>query len=109
MNEDIKKIKEKRISVVQAKKAVRKANPSRQYGHGAIEKFVYCSSELIDKYAEIIERSMLVAPGHGKGCRVQKDFVELIFGRMERVLRELETLSDKATQAVLEAEQDEHE
>ena len=77
MNEDIKKIKEKRISDVQAKKAVRKANSKRQYGMVLLKMFVACSTELIDLYAEIIEKSMLVAPGKGKGCRVQRD-VDLI-------------------------------
>jgi|14_taG_2_1085336.scaffolds.fasta_scaffold19117_5 hypothetical protein len=109
MNEDIKQIKEKRISVVQAKKAVRKANPKRQYGYGAIDMFVACSTELIDLYAEIIEKSMLVAPGQGKGCRVQSRDAELIFGRMMNYLNKFENISEKATKAVLEAENDEHE
>jgi len=73
----------KRISVVQAKKAVRKANQDRQYGHGAIGRFVTHSSSLVDLFALMIEKDMVVAPGEGRGCRVQMQHIDATFLKIQ--------------------------
>jgi len=73
----------KRISVVQAKKAVRKANEDRQYGHGAIERFVSHSSSLVDLFALMVEKDMVVSPGEGRGCRVQMQHIDSTFLKVQ--------------------------
>ena len=44
-SEDIKIIREMRVSAVQAKKARKRANPDRQYGDGVYERFRTHASE----------------------------------------------------------------
>ncbi len=75
----------KRISDVQAKKAARKANEGRQYGHGAIGRFVTHSSTLVDLFALMIEKDMAVAPGEGRGCRVQMQHIDTTFLKVQTV------------------------
>jgi len=44
-----------RISELQAKKALRKANPKRQYGYGAVSKFKVSAGKMVDFMALYIE------------------------------------------------------
>jgi len=76
----------KRISEVQAKNAVRKANQDRQYGNGAIGRFVRHSSDLVDLFALIIERDMPVPPGKGRGCRVQTHHIDMAYLKVQTAM-----------------------
>ena len=80
-----------KISELQAKKAVRKANPERQWGnsHGqSLTKFRAKAGELVDLFALYIEQRMPVPPNSGRGCRVQLPHVEMAFGRMYQAMRQ---------------------
>jgi len=85
----IRKNNAKRISDVQAKKAARKANKKRQYGYGAVPRFVTHASALVDLYALYVEKSMKVAPGKGRGCRVQTYHLDIAFATMQSLMNEL--------------------
>lgn len=89
MTETVKRIKPKRISDVQAKKSARAANPKRQYGSGAVGRFVTHASSLVDLYALYVEKSMDVAPGKGRGCRVQTYHLDIAFAKMQSLMNEL--------------------
>jgi len=81
----------KRVSDVQAKKSVRKANPDRQYGNkdgDALAHFATCSGKLMDLLAQYIEDEMKVEPKGGAGCRVQRKDVSDAYGRMYVAIRE---------------------
>ena len=78
----------KRISEVQAKKSVRKANKERQYGQGALPKFITCSSKIVDLFAKFVEQEMTIPAGGGRGCRVQPNHVELCYGKFYQAIRE---------------------
>jgi hypothetical protein len=78
----------KRISVVQAKKSLKKANEDRQYGHGSIDLFINCSADLMDLFAQYLESQMTVPPRKGAGSRVQKLHVELAYGRFYKAMRD---------------------
>jgi len=80
-----------KISELQAKKAVRKANPERQWGnsHGqSLTKFRAKAGELVDLFALYIEQRMPMPPNSGRGCRVQLPHVEMAFGRMYQAMRQ---------------------
>tara|TARA_R100000353_G_scaffold50505_1_gene40051 strand:- start:18346 stop:18870 length:525 start_codon:yes stop_codon:yes gene_type:complete len=80
-----------KISELQAKKAVRKANPERQWGnsHGqSLTKFRAKAGELVDLFALYIEQRMPLPPNSGRGCRVQLPHVEMAFGRMYQAMRQ---------------------
>jgi len=80
-----------KISELQAKKAVRKANPERQWGnsHGqSLTKFRAKAGELVDLFALYIEQRMPLPPNTGRGCRVQLPHVEMAFGRMNQAMRQ---------------------
>ena len=76
----------KRISDVQAKKSARKANTKRQYGYGAVNRFVTHASALVDLFALIVEKDMKVAPGEGRGCRVQTEHLDSSFLKVQTAL-----------------------
>tara|TARA_R100001510_G_C7640014_1_gene197725 strand:+ start:180 stop:701 length:522 start_codon:yes stop_codon:yes gene_type:complete len=80
-----------KISELQAKKAVRKANPERQWGnsHGqSLTKFRAKAGELVDLFALYIEQRMPMPPNSGRGCRVQLPHVEIAFGKMYQAMRQ---------------------
>ena len=78
----------KRVSEYQAKKSVRKANPNRQYGDGAYPRFASCSGQIMDLFALFVEQEMKVPPKGGAGCRVQKEHIDLCFGKFYQAMRE---------------------
>jgi len=78
----------KRISEVQAKKSLKKANGDRQYGAGSVGLFINCSAELMDLFAQYLESQMTVPPKKGAGSRVQRLHVELAYSRFYKALRE---------------------
>lgn len=78
----------KRLSETQAKKSVRKANKDRQYAHGALPKFIGCSSKIVDLFAKYVEQEMKVPAGGGRGCRVKDTHIELCYGKFYQAMRE---------------------
>jgi len=77
-----------RISILQVKKALRKANPDRQYGYGAPEKFRSKASELVDLLALYVETKMVLPPRSGKGCRVQPHHIDEYFVDIQKMMYE---------------------
>lgn len=78
----------KRVSDVQSKKSLRAANEERQYGHNAVPRFGNCAGKIIDLFAQYVEDSMTVPPKGGRGCRVQKEHIDLCFGKFYQAMRE---------------------
>ena len=78
----------KRVSDVQAKKSLRAANEERQYGNNAVPRFGTCAGKIIDLFAQYVEDSMTVPPKGGRGCRVQKEHIDLCFGKFYQAMRE---------------------
>ena len=78
----------KRVSEVQAKISLRKANEERQYGNNAVPRFGTCAGKIIDLFAQYVEDSMTVPPKGGRGCRVQKEHIDLCFGKFYQAMRE---------------------
>ena len=70
-----------KISELQAKKALRNANPKRQYGYGAVSKFKINAGKM--------EQRMPLPPNSGKGCRVQPHHVESYFAEIENAIMKL--------------------
>lgn len=85
----------KRISVVQSKSALRKASKERQYGMNAIERFGSCASGIVDLFAQFCEDSMELPPKSGRGCRMQKEHIELCFGKFYQAMREFMDIEGK--------------
>ena len=54
-----------KISELQAKKALRNANPKRQYGYGAVSKFKINAGKMVDLMAIYIEQLMPLPPNSG--------------------------------------------
>ena len=65
-----------RISEVQAKASVRKANKNRQFEMGSLDRHRKYTSELIDLWSAFIELEMPVAAGEGRGSRVTKEHID---------------------------------
>tara|TARA_R100001463_G_scaffold30575_2_gene69545 strand:- start:3819 stop:4121 length:303 start_codon:yes stop_codon:yes gene_type:complete len=86
--EIIQNIAPKRISELQAKKSLRKANKERSYGSGAVDKYIVCSSKIMDLFAVYIEQEMKVPPRGGRGARVQPEHIDLCFGKFYQSMRE---------------------
>ena len=78
----------KRISEVQAKKSLRSANEDRQYGQGAVPRYIVAGSKIMDLFATFVEQEMTVPPKGGRGCRVQKEHIDLCFGKFYQAMRE---------------------
>lgn len=78
----------RRVSEVQAKISLRTANKDRQYGQGAVPRFGTCSGKIIDLFAQYVEEEMTVPPKGGRGCRVQKEHIDLCFGKFYQAMRE---------------------
>ena len=78
----------KRVSEVQAKISLRKANEERQYGNNAVPRFGNCAGKIIDLFAQFVEDEMTVPPKGGRGCRVQKEHIDLCFGKFYQAMRE---------------------
>ena len=78
----------KRVSDVQSKKSLRAANEERQYGNNAVPRFGTCAGKIIDLFAQYVEDSMTVPPKGGRGCRVQKEHIDLCFGKFYQAMRE---------------------
>ena len=86
--ETIQKIVSKRISEVQAKKSLRSANNERQYGQGAVSRYIVSGSKIMDLFAVFVEQEMKVPPKGGRGCRVQPDHIDNCFGKFYQAMRE---------------------
>lgn len=78
----------KRVSDVQAKISLRAANEERQYGNNAVPRFGTCAGKIIDLFAQYVEDEMKVPPKGGRGCRVQKEHIDLCFGKFYQAMRE---------------------
>ena len=78
----------KRVSDVQSKISLRAANKDRQYGHNAVPRFGNCAGKIIDLFAQYVENNMTVPPRGGRGCRVQKEHIDLCFGKFYQAMRE---------------------
>jgi hypothetical protein len=78
----------KRVSEVQAKKSLRMANEERQYGDKAVPRFGHCAGKIIDLFAQYVEDEMKVPPKGGRGCRVQREHIDLCFGKFYQAMRE---------------------
>ena len=78
-----------RISERQARKSVKKANPERQFGDGAIPRFITHSSNLVDLFAKYIEVKMPLTVNSGSGCRVQTKHVDACYQQMQQKLMEI--------------------
>ena len=78
----------KRESEVQAKISMRKANEERQYGNNAFRRFGTCAGKIIDLFEQYVEDEMTVPPKGGRGCRVQKEHIDLCFGKFYQAMRE---------------------
>lgn len=85
----------KRVSEVQAKISLRKANKDRQYGNNAVPRFASCAGEIIDQFARFVEQEMKVPPKGGRGCRVQKEHIQLCFGKFYQAMNEFILNQDK--------------
>ena len=75
-------IPQKRMSEVQAKKSLRSANQERQYGMGAVPRYITCGSKIMDLFATYVEQEMKVPPKSGRGCRVQPEHIERCVGKV---------------------------
>ena len=82
------KIVVKRISEVQAKKSLRSANKERQYGNGAVPRYIVSGSKIMDLFASFVEEQMKVPAKGGRGCRVQPEHIDLCFGKFYQAMRE---------------------
>lgn len=78
----------RRVSEVQSKISLRKANKDRQYGNGSVSKFGVSAGKIIDLFATYVESEMKVSPNGGRGCRVQKEHIDLCFGKFYQAMRE---------------------
>tara|TARA_R110001592_G_scaffold13564_12_gene61959 strand:- start:1881 stop:2144 length:264 start_codon:yes stop_codon:yes gene_type:complete len=78
----------RRVSEVQAKISLRKANEDRQYGNNAVPRFGTNAGKIIDLFAVYVEQQMKVAPKGGRGCRVQPEHIDLCFGKFYQAMRE---------------------
>ncbi len=78
----------RRISEVQCKKSLRLANKDRQYGNGAVQRFGTQAGTIVDLFAQYVENEMKVPPNGGRGCRVQKEHIDLCFGKFYQAMRE---------------------
>ena len=91
----------KRVSDVQSKKSLRAANEDRQYGHNAVPRFGNCAGKIIDLFAQYVEDSMTVPPKGGRGCRVQKEHIDLCFGKFYQAMREFMDSEQKVQPVVV--------
>tara|TARA_R100000734_G_C3289779_1_gene81784 strand:+ start:15 stop:479 length:465 start_codon:yes stop_codon:yes gene_type:complete len=91
----------KRVSDVQSKVSLRAANEDRQYGHNAVPRFGNCAGKIIDLFAQYVENSMTVPPKGGRGCRVQKEHIDLCFGKFYQAMREFMDSEQKVQPAVV--------
>lgn len=78
-----------KLSLIQVKKALRKANPARQYGHNAPERFRLKAGELIEMMAMYMEVKMPLPPNSGKGCRVQPHHIDAFFSDIQSAMYRL--------------------
>jgi len=92
----------KRVSEVQAKISLRKANEERQYGNNAVPRFGTCAGKIIDLFAQFVEDEMTVPPKGGRGCRVQKEHIDLCFGKFYQAMREFMDSEQKVQTVVKE-------
>ena len=91
----------KRVSDVQSKKSLRAANEDRQYGNNAVPRFGTCAGKIIDLFAQYVENSMTVPPKGGRGCRVQKEHIDLCFGKFYQAMREFMDSEQKVQPVVV--------
>ena len=84
MNEGTEReYQECRIAYQQARKALRLANPKRQYGNHAVDRFRTKASELVDLFAVYVDEQMIREPNTGHGCRVQQGHINMCFIKMK--------------------------
>tara|TARA_R110001606_G_C15329137_1_gene645370 strand:- start:838 stop:1134 length:297 start_codon:yes stop_codon:yes gene_type:complete len=88
-------MKKTRISYVQARNALRKANPNRQYYDQSDVHFQIKCGELIDMFATYVEVRMEVPSNSGRNCGVQKNHIENCFSSIQA------TMTKEITEAVL--------
>jgi len=79
---------ERRLSQLQARKALRKANNKRQYNSNAVGRFRTKTSEIIDLFALFVEEQMIKAPNTGQGCRVTEHHIETANHKLQQVIIE---------------------
>tara|TARA_R100001369_G_scaffold92241_1_gene136370 strand:+ start:1027 stop:1293 length:267 start_codon:yes stop_codon:yes gene_type:complete len=84
-----------RISEVQTKVSIRKANINRSYGNGSIGRFQKYSGDLVDLFAAYVEMQMPLPPNSGRGCRVQPDHIDACWGRFQTSLMQLMLLGEE--------------
>ena len=89
-------MKRTRISEVQAKNALRKANPDRQYSYGSVPKFMTFSGRLVDLFAFHVERRMKKPANSGRGCRVPPEHIEICFAELQSKIYELILQTEKS-------------
>tara|TARA_R100000995_G_C3481338_1_gene124096 strand:- start:1097 stop:1363 length:267 start_codon:yes stop_codon:yes gene_type:complete len=75
-----------RISEVQTKASVRRANKYRQFEMGALGRHRKYASELIDLWSAFIDMNMEVPAGHGRGARVTKKHIDMCWHRFQGTL-----------------------
>lgn len=89
MNEETEReYQENRIPFQQARKALRLANPKRQYANGSVDRFRTKASEIVDLFAVYVDEQMIKAPNTGHGCRVQPSNVQMAFFKMKAEMEE---------------------
>lgn len=77
---------ENRIPYQQARKALRLANPKRQYADGSVDRFRTKASAIIDLFAAYVDNQMIKAPNTGHGCRVTTSHVNMAYLKLEMEL-----------------------
>ena len=55
---------------------------------GAVPRFIGCAGKIVDLFAIFVEQQMTVPPKGGRGCRVQKEHIDLAFGKFYQAMRE---------------------
>tara|TARA_Y100000385_G_C12507100_1_gene389654 strand:- start:98 stop:394 length:297 start_codon:yes stop_codon:yes gene_type:complete len=88
-------MKKTRVAYIQAREALRKANPNRQYYNQADAKFQWKCGEIIDLFAMYVEVKMKVPSNSGRNCGVQPKHIDNCFSDIQTIL------TKEITEAVL--------
>ena len=75
-----------RISEVQMKKSVRKANKWRQYEMGALTAHRKCATDLVDLWSSFVELNMKVPARHGRGSRITKEHINNCYSKFQNII-----------------------
>tara|TARA_R110001592_G_scaffold309381_1_gene583587 strand:+ start:278 stop:613 length:336 start_codon:yes stop_codon:yes gene_type:complete len=87
MNEE-REYQENRIPYQQARKALRLANPKRQYATGSVDRFRTKASAIVDLFAKYVDEQMIKSPNTGHGCRVNTSHVNISFMKLSDELED---------------------